>query len=149
MAVFHPVRHWDMDEPSGRKERIMRTLFMANPSLKTGIAVLLALLFAVRVVAQPMVLATPEPGLMAICSGGQIVYVSMETGLPVKTGEGGQIAADPCPFSGVTAFDLSSDPFALAFFAVHRPMDAWPDRFEPVKPLATRQNTARAPPVQG
>ncbi|KRS12564.1 hypothetical protein XM53_10760 [Roseovarius atlanticus] len=114
---------------------------------KAALTVLLALFIAIRVVAQPTILAAPEPGVMALCSGGQIVYVSMETGLPVKNdGETG-LLADPCPFFGVTAFDLAVDqtrptplqlPGALALVQTHRS--------RPV-PGAPVQNAARAPPL--
>lgn len=114
---------------------------------KAFLTVLVALHLAVRVVAQPFVLTAPEPGLMAICSGTEIVYVSMETGMPVETDRDGTPAADPCPFLGVTAFDVSDNPelprtseFVLS---LKRQMSGAPA-------FAARmihQNTARGPPT--
>lgn len=68
---------------------------------KLGLMLVLAWFVALRVVAQPLIMAAPEPGLMALCVGGQVIYVSTDTGQPVETDTG--IAADPCPFFGVTA----------------------------------------------
>ncbi len=115
---------------------------------KAALTVLVALFIAIRVVAQPTILAAPDPGLMALCSGGQIVYVSMETGLPVETDDETDLLADPCPFFGVTAFNLSADqslptplqaPTALAL--------SRPGTSQPV-PSAPVQNAARAPPIR-
>ena len=65
-----------------------------------GVAmVMLALVLAMRLVAAPIILSAPAPGLMAICSGGQIIYISMEDGQPVGEGEGPQSTS--CPFFGV------------------------------------------------
>lgn len=114
---------------------------------KAALTVLLALFIAIRVAAQPTILAAPEPGVMALCSSGQIVYVSMETGLPVETDDETELLADPCPFFGVTAFNLAVDqpqptplqvPAALARVHTHSS--------QPV-PGAPVQNTARAPPL--
>lgn len=58
-------------------------------------ALFLACALVLRIVAAPIILAAPEPGLMAICSGGKIIYVSMETGQPVDP-EGGPADLD-CP----------------------------------------------------
>ncbi len=80
---------------------------------RTVLTALLALVMALRVAAQPAVLTAPDPGVIALCSGGQIVYVSLETGLPVP-GEDSAPKADPCPFFGVTAFDLATAPAAPA-----------------------------------
>lgn len=62
------------------------------------LAVLMAFALAVRIVAAPLVLAAPGPGLMAICSGGEIYYVTLD-GTPVE-GDAGK--AKPCPFAGMT-----------------------------------------------
>lgn len=75
-------------------------------------AVFIALALALRIVASPAVMASPEPGIMAICSGGKIVYVSMETGLPVDESEGP--ASVPCPYFSVTTVAAIGDaPLAL------------------------------------
>ncbi|SLN52791.1 hypothetical protein ROA7450_02672 [Roseovarius albus] len=71
-------------------------------------AMLLAFVLALRVIAAPVVMAAPEPGLIALCSGGKIVYVSLETGAPVPASETDTPHGDPCPFFGITAA-LDSD----------------------------------------
>ena len=113
---------------------------------RTLITVLVALLVSLRVVVQPLVLAAPEPGLMALCSGGQIVYVSIETGQPVETDSESATLAEPCPFYGVTAFDLTDNPemphsseFALSLEKhLHGPPAVVARLFH--------QNAARGPP---
>lgn len=109
--------------------------------------VLLALFMTIRVVAQPVILAAPEPGVMALCSGGKIVYVSIETGLPVEPGDDTGVRADPCPFFGVTAFDLSTATPGPAPVEVVMVQD-----LEPVETITrvtgfSGQNGARAPPA--
>ncbi|MDD9726888.1 hypothetical protein PVV74_15615 [Roseovarius sp. SK2] len=115
---------------------------------KAALTVLVALFIAIRVVAQPTILTAPDPGLMALCSGGQIVYVSMETGLPVENDDETGLLADSCPFFGVTAFNLGADrtlptplqvPAALALFQT--------GTSQPVT-TAPVQNAARAPPLR-
>lgn len=70
-------------------------------SMQIVLTMLLALVVALRVVAHPMVLSAPGPGLVALCSNGKIIYVSLETGLPVEsdTEEGSQ----SCPYAGMSA----------------------------------------------
>ncbi len=63
---------------------------------------------ALRVVAQPLVLAAPEDGQIALCLNGQIVYVDTDTGLPLEDNEG--LYTDPCPHFGVnTALELTAN----------------------------------------
>ncbi|WP_317056736.1 hypothetical protein [Roseovarius rhodophyticola] len=63
---------------------------------------------ALRVVAQPLVLAAPEEGQIALCVNGQIVYVDTDTGLPLEDNEG--LYTDPCPYFGVsTAHELAAN----------------------------------------
>lgn len=114
---------------------------------ETAFTVFVALFLALRVVAQPLVLAAPEPGLMALCSGGKIVYVSIETGQPVETdGEHG-LAADPCPFFGVTAFDATDHPGLPQTSQVLRSLEKSLTGQPALTPRHVRQNAARAPPV--
>ena len=82
----------------------MRTI----PKISTGwarggIAVLLALVLALRVMALPMVMAAnaPGPGMMAICTGSDIIYIPIGGDSPADPGEG--TAHDPCPAFGITA----------------------------------------------
>ncbi|MEO1139567.1 MAG: hypothetical protein AAFW87_08930 [Pseudomonadota bacterium] len=72
--------------------------------LHTALPVVIAFFVALRVIAHPLLLTSPQPGLMAICSGGQIIYVSLETGLPVETEDG--FEAPLCPFAAGTSLDI-------------------------------------------
>ncbi|MFN3211099.1 MAG: hypothetical protein ACE369_19290 [Roseovarius sp.] len=126
----------------------MRAARQRTAICKTALTILVALFVAARVVAQPLILAAPGPGLIALCSGGQIVYVSIETGLPADTGEDIGHAADPCPFFGVTSLSLAAEATAPSpFRAAHTPVATVA---EDVATLAgpLRQNTARAPPLR-
>lgn len=106
------------------------------------LAVLLALVVALRVVAAPVILSGPEPGVMAICSGGQIYYVTLD-GTPV---EGDAPEADPCPFMGI--------PLALADIAdplpsmrgAERPLGVAIPQARVAAHARPRANAARAPP---
>lgn len=68
-----------------------------------GFAVLLALVLALRVAALPMVMAggAPGPGMMAICTGSEIIYIPIGGNSPADPGEG--TPHDPCPAFGITA----------------------------------------------
>lgn len=92
---------------------VMRSIGCSNLDRTRAIAaVLLALTLALRIIASPAVMASPAPGIMAICSGGKIVYVSMETGLPVDESEGP--ASVPCPYFSITTVAAIGDaPLAL------------------------------------
>jgi len=100
---------------------------------------------ALRVVAQPLVLAAPEDGQIALCLNGQIVYVDTDTGLPLEDNKG--LYTDPCPYFGVsTALELTANdpPFGIA--------DAQDLVILPTAPaLQTHQaylpSEARAPPL--
>lgn len=72
----------------------------AKPIGQVLLTFVVAWVLALRVVAQPILLNPDEPGLIALCSGGQIFYVSTKTGTPVSDKNG--LAKDPCPFVGVT-----------------------------------------------
>lgn len=67
-----------------------------------GAAVLLALILALRVAALPLVMAggAPGPGMMAICTGAEIIYVPIGGG---PTGPAPETAHDPCPAFGILA----------------------------------------------
>ena len=115
---------------------------------KAAMTVLVALFIAIRVVAQPTILAAPEPGVMALCSGGQIVYVSVETGLPVEEEDETGLLVDPCPFFGVTAFNLTVDqPLPTPLQVPVTVAVVQTGAAQPV-PGAPVQNAARAPPLR-
>lgn len=63
------------------------------------IGLVLILVLSLRVVAAPFIMASPAPGIMAICSGAEIVYISMKDGQPVE--DTGEFDAEPCPFFGI------------------------------------------------
>lgn len=108
-----------------------------------GLTTLLVLVVALRVVAAPVILSAPEPGLIAICSGGEIYYVNLD-GTPVdrEAPEG-----EPCPFHGVTlALAGVQVPQAMRPKPVAHSPD-WPGVHLQVHPHRARTNTARAPPL--
>lgn len=72
---------------------------------RASAAVLLALVLALRVAALPMVMAggAPGPGMMAICTGAEIIYISISAenlsdGVPEPVPH-----HDPCPAFGILA----------------------------------------------
>jgi len=66
---------------------------------RAGLVAVLCTFVALRVIAQPLIMAAPEPGLIALCQNGQIVYVAWDTGAPVDAAP----QPDPCPYFGVSA----------------------------------------------
>lgn len=113
---------------------------------RSAVALLLGLVLALRLVAAPIILQAPAPGLMAICSGGEIIYISMEDGQPVSEGEGPASAS--CPFFSV----MSVLP------GVETPVPVPVRLARPVEPLAVaaqlraieafRDYRSRAPPLR-
>lgn len=107
------------------------------------LAPLMALAVALRVIAAPLVVAAPEPGMIAICSGGQIYYVTLD-GTPVDPETA---HSDPCPFLGIG--------LALADAApeIEAPRRGLRDLSRPILPVAApsaapvKANRARAPPL--
>lgn len=92
--------------------------------IRAVLALCLALGLALRVVAMPWVMAAPEPGVMAICAGGQIVYVSLDgTPVPDQTPQ-----SDDCPLLGVTAAVLSTAPQVLPWVAEFSSVSLLPAR---------------------
>ena len=87
------------------------------PQLKTGArgvaAILIACLLALRVAALPMVMAdgAPGPGMMAICTGAEIIYIPIGSqSIPEQgTTDEGDPRNDPCPAFGITAALLAPD----------------------------------------
>ncbi|MEM6480517.1 MAG: hypothetical protein AAF922_10330 [Pseudomonadota bacterium] len=71
---------------------------------KTALVLCVSFLMALRVVAHPLVMQAPAPGLVALCTNGQIVYFSLETGQPVE-GETGPEQIK-CPYAGLTALNV-------------------------------------------
>jgi len=67
-----------------------------------GATVLLALVLALRVAALPVVMAggAPGPGMMAICTGAEIIYVPIGGG-PAEPAP--DAPHDPCPAFGIVA----------------------------------------------
>jgi len=88
-----------------------------NSHMKTGarsfLAILIACLLALRVTALPMVMAggAPGPGMMAICTGAEIIYIPIGgQSLPLERASGeGEARHDPCPAFGVVAALVSPD----------------------------------------
>src|SRR6056297_205129 len=126
----------------------MRTI----PKISTGwarggMAVLLALVLALRVAALPMVMAggAPGPGMMAICTGSEIIYIPIGGDSPADPVEGA--AHDPCPAFGITAaLDLPdfTVPAPTGRLVALAPQVGNPSRVTRPTPPAHRP---RAPPV--
>ncbi len=111
-----------------------------NPSqLKTGAralaALLIACILALRVAALPMVMAggAPGPGMMAICTGAEIIYIPIGSqSLPADTAPGeDKPQHDPCPAFGVIAALITPDspvtaPYRVAISAdIAAPASLW------------------------
>lgn len=88
--------------------------------VQAGLCIVVAFFVALRVVAHPLALGGTEPGIVALCSGGQIIYVSLDTGQPVGTDKTADAAN--CPVLGKALVNHAS-PY-LDFVAQ-------PARFEP------------------
>lgn len=76
--------------------------------VKTALVFCVAFFVALRVVAHPLILSAPAPGVVALCSNGQIIYISLETGQPVETEN--QKTAVACPYAGQTALGVADKP---------------------------------------
>jgi len=74
---------------------------MSRGWARVGAAVLLALVLVLRVAALPVVMAggAPGPGMMAICTGTEIIYVPIGGG-PAEPAP--DATHDPCPVFGIT-----------------------------------------------
>ncbi|WP_120500345.1 hypothetical protein [Roseovarius sp. EL26] len=123
-----------------------RSRLTSTPFKKRGfMAVLLAFVLALRIVAAPVVMAAPQPGMIALCSGGQIIYVSLESGEPVPGSETEH--SDPCPFFGITAAIDSdrSDIPSLLQVALPLPREIEATQAQSVKHQALYHS--RAPPL--
>jgi hypothetical protein len=86
------------------REEINAPMTIVFAQLRAVMALCFALALALRVVAMPWTMAAPEPGLIAICAGGQITYISID-GTPVPDEDR---QSDDCPLLGVTAMVLPS-----------------------------------------
>ncbi|WP_371228494.1 DUF2946 family protein [Roseovarius sp. 2305UL8-3] len=109
-------------------------------------ALILAMTLALRIVAAPVIMAAPAPGLMAICTGGQIVYVSMEDGQPV----GEDAPSIACPFFSITSV------VALAELSIAPPrslivteLSSTIGDVAPASLTRATDNQSRAPPLLG
>lgn len=73
---------------------------MTRPHHFTALlSLVLVLVLSLRVAAAPFIMASPAPGIMAICAGAEIIYISMEDGQPVE--DTGEFEAEACPFFGI------------------------------------------------
>jgi hypothetical protein len=125
------------------REEINAPMTIVFAQLRAVMALCLALVLALRVVAMPWAMAAPEPGLIAICAGGKITYISID-GTPVPDEDR---QSDDCPLLGVTAMVLPSvaqdlapvsKPILLATSSVQVPVPS--QSFYALPP-------ARAPPL--
>lgn len=111
--------------------------------LRGLMAVLLGLALMLRLIAAPIVLSAPHPGLIAICSGGGVYYVTLD-GEPVG---GDAPESDPCPYLGIPlALTALAGPVLPPAVSVTRIIA--PARAESLVPgRIARAYGARAPPV--
>lgn len=137
-------------QPTDAARRPGKTAPMKTPPRKlrpTGprgpIAVLLAVLLALRLIAAPIAMAAPQDGLIALCSGGQIVYVTPD-GTPVDPDD---TRPDTCAFCGLTlALPDIAPPLHGPQGRAHRLGVLLPAPLLHPAPPA-RHGHARAPPV--
>lgn len=120
-----------------------RRLCLIAPSGAHGIlAVFAALLLALRTAAAPVLVAADDPGVMTICAGGHVYYISLD-GTPVDPNAP---KSDPCPYNGVAlALDGVDAPDLSPRPTVHAIVIPLPDALDITADRA-RQNTPRAPP---
>lgn len=116
--------------------------------VRRGSILLLALALCLKALVGPAALAAPlAPGLVAICAGGQIIYVALEGfDLPGAAEAPAPGRADPCP---AFAFAAAPPPLAPAVvpIAFPRPVAALlPHRPATVVGTALRAHPPRAPP---
>ena len=116
---------------------------LTGGALAPLVALVMALVLALRVIAAPLILAAPEPGLIAICSGGKIYYVSID-GAP---GDDEAPPSKPCPFVGNTLALADPPPVPVVprrgVLDLVRPLPGAVTL--PAAPVAA--NPARAPPL--
>ena len=90
-----------------------RTPSQIKSAVRGLAAILIACLLALRVAALPMVMAggAPASGMMAICTGAEIIYIPIGSqSLPMEgTADDGEAQHDPCPAFGITAALLTPD----------------------------------------
>jgi hypothetical protein len=112
-----------------------------------GAAVLLALILALRVAALPLVMAggAPGPGMMAICTGAEIIYVPIGGG-PAEPAP--DAAHDPCPAFGiVAALALPETAGFLAHAGRHVTLAALPRHAAAPDARPETAHRPRAPPL--
>lgn len=109
-----------------------------------ALALLLAMVLALRVVAQPILLSSAEPGVIALCLNGQIVYVSLETGQPVETEK--KLGTADCPFSGVSSLSDQSSTLKFSANLTERNLSKSITKKKNVESRNWRPYFARSPP---
>ena len=119
------------------------TLRHLTGQLRGAFALMLALVVALRVVAAPVVLGPAEAGLIPVCAGGQIYYVTLD-GTPV---DADAPEGDPCPFLGIALILESTEtPMPVARDVAVSKAAPMPERAI-IAIAKARANTARAPPL--
>jgi hypothetical protein len=111
--------------------------------LAHGVLVMLVVcVVALRTVAAPVVVGAAEDGVMTICAGGEIYYVTLD-GTPV---DAPGPTSDPCPYTGMTlALPDLAVPLS-ASVAAARPLGHPLPQALRIKAARARQNAPRAPP---
>ncbi len=115
-----------------------------NPIGRILIGFIAAWFLSFRVIAEPLILSPDAPNQMALCAGGQIIYVSLDDGTPISDEHG--IVAESCPFVGVTTGVLSAQIVSTSVFSERFVTQIW--QGEPLldEKIATSAALPRAPP---
>lgn len=109
-------------------------------------AMLLALVVALRVVALPLVMAggAPGPGMMAICTGAEIVYIPIGGG---SADPAQDHAHDPCPAFGITAALALPEPDVPLLAEAPVPFPSRPEHRARIAARPAAAHRPRAPPA--
>ena len=104
----------------------------------------LSLLLVFRLLLGPALLPPPAPGLVPICGGTEILYLSLDGSVEAP---GGTIA-DPCPFHGLTA-EAAEPVLPLTLPLPQRFAEQAPPAIPAPPHLVARTGySSRAPPFQ-
>ena len=121
------------------------SLSAASEHARGCAATLIALTLVLRIAAAPFVMASPAPDVMAICSGGKIIYISLIDGQPVEGDD--HPVSEACPFFGIVSALLASTPSHVMPSALVVVPHQIGSAATPYLRDTYRDNQSRAPPV--
>ncbi|MEL6282396.1 MAG: hypothetical protein AAFQ73_06555 [Pseudomonadota bacterium] len=114
-----------------------------NTDIRAFLTVALAVAMAIRVLAAPAALAQAPEGSIAICSGGTVIYLSVDGDQPAERAA----SAEVCPIAGLASAvapiegDVALPPMVLLGEEIRLP-----DRGQFFIAAPTTRLGARAPP---